>query len=134
MNPPAVSHRFDHVDLRVPSLAEAVPFYARLLPALGFTRDERIEGWFQLESDSGEFFGITEDAGHVPNHNRVAFRASNPAEVDSLARLLREIGARQLEGPQWVTAQYYATFFEDPWGNRFEIVFRGHVNPTTMPA
>jgi hypothetical protein len=31
--------RFDHVDLRVRSLAEARPFYERLLPALGFMQD-----------------------------------------------------------------------------------------------
>jgi hypothetical protein len=39
--------RYDHVDLRVRSLAEARPFYETLLPALGFTRDVRIEHWLQ---------------------------------------------------------------------------------------
>ena len=29
---------YDHIDLRVPDLAEVRPFYEVLLPALGFTR------------------------------------------------------------------------------------------------
>jgi len=52
--------RYDHIDLRVRSLAEARPFYEALLPALGFTRDVGIEGWLQFEAagaDSAtEFF------------------------------------------------------------------------------
>jgi predicted enzyme related to lactoylglutathione lyase len=120
--------RFDHVDLRVPNLAQAVPFYRQLLPALGFTQDMHIEGWFQLEATeatgNGSFFGVTEDPSHVPNANRIAFRAMSVAEVDSLARLVREIGARHVEGPEWLTPDYYAVFFEDPFGNRLEVVYR----------
>jgi hypothetical protein len=85
-----MSNRFDHVDLRVPSLEQAIPFYSRLLPALGFTRDANLEGWLQLEGEdangTGEFVGITEDPTHMPNQNRIAFRAGSSAEVDSLAR------------------------------------------------
>jgi hypothetical protein len=45
--------RYDHIDLRVRSLAEARPFYETLLPALGFTRDVGIEHWFQFEAMGG---------------------------------------------------------------------------------
>jgi catechol 2,3-dioxygenase-like lactoylglutathione lyase family enzyme len=127
MNSPVMSRRFDHVDLRVPRLQEAVPFYARLLAALGFTRDAKVEGWFQFESDGGEFVGITEESKHVANQNRIAFRASSCAEVDSLVALLRELQARNIEGPEWINADYYAVFFEDPCGNRLEFVFRKSV-------
>ena len=41
--------RYDHIDLRVHSLAEARPFYEAILPALGFTRNVGIEGWLQFE-------------------------------------------------------------------------------------
>ena len=58
--------RYDHIDLRVRSLAEVRPFYETLLPALGFTRDVRIEGWLQFEAAGAdgatEFFGVTESA------------------------------------------------------------------------
>jgi catechol 2,3-dioxygenase-like lactoylglutathione lyase family enzyme len=38
--------RFDHIDLRVRSLAEARAFYETLPPALGFGRDASIEVGF----------------------------------------------------------------------------------------
>ena len=60
--------RFDHIDLRVPSLAVARSFYAVLLPALGFSKDVSDETWFQFEGENpsgvAEFFGITESANH----------------------------------------------------------------------
>lgn len=120
--------RFDHIDLRVPSLAGVEFFYRRLLPALGFTRDLTIPDWLQYyapEAGVTEFFGVTESPGHVPNENRIAFWAESRAEVDALAELLREIGAQNLDGPGHAEgADYYAVFFEDPAGNRLEICHR----------
>jgi hypothetical protein len=40
-----IHRRLDHIDLRVPSLAQARPFYAILLPALGFSKDVSDETW-----------------------------------------------------------------------------------------
>ena len=78
--------RYDHVDLRVRSLAEARPLYETLLPALGFTRDVGIEGWLQFEAageDSvREFFGVTESSRHAANECRIAFWADSTREVD----------------------------------------------------
>jgi catechol 2,3-dioxygenase-like lactoylglutathione lyase family enzyme len=122
------ARRFDHVDLRVRSLREAQPFYEALLTALGFTREAKIEGWFQREVDEGpasEFFGINESPAHLPNENRVAFWAPSIAEVDRLAEVAAKAGARNIEGPSFEDANYYAVFFEDPSGNRLEICHRG---------
>lgn len=118
---------FDHIDLRAPSLANVRDFYETLLPALGFTRDARIEGWLQFESDDGritEFFGITESPGHVPNENRIAFWAGSTMDVDRLAAIAVRAGAQNVEGPSFETPSYYAVFFEDPCGNRLEICHR----------
>ena len=80
--------RYDHIDLSVRSLAEARPFYETLLPALGFTRDVRIERWLQFEAAGTdgvtEFFGVTESSRHVANECRIAFWADSPSEVDRL--------------------------------------------------
>ncbi len=90
--------RYDHIDLRVRSLSEARPFYEVLLPALGFRRDVRIEGWLQFECDDAdgatEFFGVTESPQHVANECRVAFWADTPARSISWLRLppVRERG------------------------------------------
>ena len=74
-----------------------------------------------------EFFGFTEDRDHQPNGTRIAFWADTREEVDRIARLVREIGGKNLEGPE-VCADYspgyYAFFFEDPDGNKLEICCR----------
>jgi len=121
--------RYDHIDLRVRSLAEVRPFYETLLPALGFTRDVRIEGWLQFEAAGAdgatEFFGVTESAGHTANECRIAFWADSPSEVDRLAEIIVRAGARNVEGPGYHEGPgYYAVFFEDPSGNRLEICHR----------
>jgi catechol 2,3-dioxygenase-like lactoylglutathione lyase family enzyme len=119
---------YDHVDLRVPSLSEARAFYELLLPALGFTRALTIEGWLQFDSagpdGATEFFGVTESPQHVANECRLAFWAESIGEVDKLADIARRAGARNVEGPAYESPHYYAVFFEDPCGNRFEVCFR----------
>jgi predicted enzyme related to lactoylglutathione lyase len=120
---------FDHVDLRVRSLTEARPFYEVLLPALGFTRDVKIEGWLEYEAEGAdgaqEFFGITESPEHVGNECRIAFCADSIRDVDRLAAIAVNAGARNVEGPEYYTGlDYYAVFFEDPSGNRLEICHR----------
>ena len=131
MNPDGLTmgRRYDHVDLRVRSLAEARPFYAMLLPALGFTRDATIEGWLQFEAAGAdgatEFFGVTESPQHVANECRIAFWADSAGEVDRLAAIAVRAGAQNVEGPAlYETPNYYAVFFEDPCGNRLEICYR----------
>ena len=121
--------RYDHIDLRVRSLAEVRPFYETLLPALGFTRDVRIEGWLQFEAAGAdgatEFFGVTESAGHTANECRIAFWADSPSKVDRLGEIIVRAGARNVEGPGYHEGPgYYAVFFEDPSGNRLEICHR----------
>ncbi|WP_367872191.1 VOC family protein [Luteolibacter sp. Populi] len=120
-----MSRIFDHIDLRVPDLAAAEGFYRQLLPALGFTREMDIEGWLQFESESGDrFFGVTESPGHRANENRIAFHAKSAGEVDRLAGVAKAAGAREIEGPMDYEEAYYAVFFEDPCGNRFEVACR----------
>ncbi|MGH8020635.1 MAG: VOC family protein [Opitutaceae bacterium] len=121
--------RFDHIDLRVTSLAAARPFYAALLPALGFSKDVSDETWFQLEAENpsgaAEFFGIIESPLHIPNETRIAFWAESTDEVDRLAEIVRRAGGRNIEGPGYEEDPgYYAVFFEDPCGNRLEVVHR----------
>ena len=123
---------FDHIDLRVPRLSEATRFYETLLPALGFRRRVNVEGWLQFETENGgveEFFGVTESPHFAANENRIAFRSPSNAEVDTLARTLTEAGARNIEGPMDYEPGYYAVFFEDPFGNRFEICHRDRNAP-----
>src|SRR5712692_4420300 len=94
---------YDHIDLRVRSISEARPFYEALLPALGFTRDVRIEEWLQFESADAagvtEFFGVTESPQHVANAGGVAVWADSTSEVDRRPNIAVRAGARIIEGP-----------------------------------
>lgn len=124
-----MSRRYDHIDLRVRSMAEARPFYQAVLPALGFIRQAEIENWLQFEAEgtggATEFFGLTESSHHVPNESRIAFWADSTTDVDRLAQLVVKAGARNVEGPGYHEGPgYYAVFFEDPCGNRLEICNR----------
>jgi len=117
----------DHIDLRVKDLDTALKFYRKLLPALGFTCD-RSDSFYAVGGDkASEFFGFNEDRHHQPNGTRIAFWAETREEVDRIAGLVREIGGRNLEGPELCVGYspgYYAFFFEDLDGNKLEICFR----------
>jgi predicted enzyme related to lactoylglutathione lyase len=119
---------FDHIDLRVRDLAQVMDFYRKLLPALGFKKELEVSGWLQFYAEgegATEFFGVTESSAHVANENRIAFWVSTAAGVNDMARVLREIGAKNIEGPEYdESATYYAVFFEDPAGNRLEVCYR----------
>jgi predicted enzyme related to lactoylglutathione lyase len=122
-----MKRHFDHIDLRVPRLADVATFYETLLPALGFSRRMDIEGWLQFEAAgemATEFFGVTESPSHVANENRIAFWAENPADVDRIEKIAARVGARNIEGPMDYSSSYYAVFFEDPAGNRLELCYR----------
>ncbi len=122
---------FGHVDIRVTSMEAALPFYAALLPALGFIRPFHSPEWkvFAAEGTfpSAPFVGITEDPGHRPNTNRIAFWVASREEVERLATVVKSAGGRITSGPQVYPeyrGTYFAVFFEDPSGNRFEVVYR----------
>jgi predicted lactoylglutathione lyase len=123
---------FSHIDLRVRDLETARGFYRRLLPEVGFT-ELYFEGQPCIGAATPEpwprkaFFELNLAPDHQANQNRIAFCADSREKVDAIGRLLQEIGATNIEGPELVgeySAGYYAVFFEDPSGNPLEVVFR----------
>ena len=121
----------DHIDLRVKDMDAARTFYGKLLPALGFACDRSDAEWGTFYSVGGdkpsEFFVFEQDRQHQPNGTRIAFWAETREEVDRMAGLVREIGARNIEGPELrceYSPGYYAVFFKDPDGNKLEICYR----------
>jgi catechol 2,3-dioxygenase-like lactoylglutathione lyase family enzyme len=122
---------FDHIDLRVADLDAARPLYDALLPALGLSHivdlpDGR-EYYETLEpGESRLFFGIHAEPHHRGNATRICFAAASPSDVDRLAMIARDAGARAMEGPEipYSSERYYAVFFEDAGGNKLEIAYR----------
>jgi catechol 2,3-dioxygenase-like lactoylglutathione lyase family enzyme len=121
---------FDHIDLRVKNRENAQRFYALILPAIGFRVDKSGEKWGLFEAEGSvavDFFGFTEEADHQPNGNRIAFWAESREVVDRVASVLRQAGAKNVEGPELCVEYspgYYAVFFEDPDGNKLEVCHR----------
>ncbi len=122
---------FDHIDLRVSDLGKVRGLYDALLPAMGFSRiaedAESICYYRPGEDRSAPFLGLDLDPNHRPNGTRIAIRAADRAEVDRLAGLAQQAGAAAFEPAQVCTEYtplYYATFFEDADGNKWEICYR----------
>lgn len=122
---------FDHIDLRVAEVAAARPFYDAFLKAFGFRSQRQANGdvvYYRFaERRVQEAFALIEAAGHIANEVRLAFHASSPEDVDRIAAIAQGAGARAFEAPQWcpeIAEGYYAAFFEDPSGNRLEVVCR----------
>lgn len=119
-----------HIDVHVRDVAAT----AALLDAIG-----EFVGYHRLESpgddDEPGFvgFGTAEGGrpriGLIPDESarggtmRLAFSARSREEVDGAARAARDAGALAIEGPALHEeyGDYYAVFFEDRDGNRFEI-------------
>jgi len=120
-----------HVDLRVRDRVQATAFYDAILNLLGAVKHEgsRFTTWAIPPADAAtdwrpnEWFGITEDATMAPGPNRVAFLAPSRGTVDAIATYLPAIGARAIEHPhEAYGTTYYACFFEDPDGNKLEVL------------
>lgn len=119
---------YQHIDLRVNDRQTAIEFYKKLLPAVGFERDEGGKNFYcfsaELETPATAWFGFTEDPDHRPNANRIAFWAQSRKEVDRLAEVAQQAGAKNISGPRACpeyAETYYAVFFEDPFGNCLEV-------------
>jgi len=124
---------FSHIDLRVRSFAKVTEFYRALLPELGFSTWWGQEGgeWRGASAEgrfpSKPFFGFTEDPAHRPNSTCIAFWVDHREDVDRIAKVVRAAGGLNVEGPGFseeYSDDYYAVFFQDPDGNRLEIVHR----------
>jgi catechol 2,3-dioxygenase-like lactoylglutathione lyase family enzyme len=122
---------FGHVDLRVADLDAALPFFAGLMPALGFSETHHGPTWKVWAApgppSSTPYFAITEDRGHRPDASRIAFWAATPGDVDRIGGVVHDAGGAIESGPRpcpEYSASYYAVFFADPAGNRFEVYHR----------
>ena len=123
---------FSHIDLRVRSFANVTDFYRALLPELGFTVWWGDEGDWRGASTEGSFpskafFGFTENPEHRRNSTCVAFWVESREDVDRIGEVVKRAGGLNIEGPGFspeYDETYYAVFFEDPDGNRLEVVHR----------
>jgi catechol 2,3-dioxygenase-like lactoylglutathione lyase family enzyme len=124
-------HFLDHIDLRVSDLVQARKFYDGWLPALGLSEivDGKDQRGYTMPGGRKDTPFVWLDAlrGHRGGANRIAFWADSEEEVNRLGKIVVEAGARAVEGPAYChdyTPGYYAVFFEDADGNKWEICCR----------
>ncbi len=120
---------YSHVDLRVRDRERAVSFYDPIMRCFGFELMPRKPGdewptWRRPgDGRNEEFFGFEVDPDHRPNDCRVAFQCSSREDVERITAVALAAGAVDMDGPIDYTPTYYASFFDDPDGNKLELCF-----------
>jgi glyoxylase I family protein len=123
-----------HLDLTVRDVAVSAPFYEAVLGVMGYRRErEQVDGIDWDHDVPGLFCGIgikpaRADVTHdryTPGLHHVAWAAESRDDVDRLHAELLRIGATILDAPAdypQYGKDYYAVFFADPDGLKFEYV------------
>jgi catechol 2,3-dioxygenase-like lactoylglutathione lyase family enzyme len=133
----------DHIQITVKDMNVAVAFYDKFLPLLGFDIQNKVSATieehdfsvveythpllaFAITSPRKSFTGDTINRRKPGALHHLAFRAESRAEVDRLHSELMEIGATIVSKPKLYPEygpDYYALFFKDLEGIKYEIVF-----------
>jgi predicted lactoylglutathione lyase len=133
----------DHIQITVKNLKIAEPFYDKLLPVLGFDINKKSKGTVsEHEFDVVEYvhplliFGINsprkvfeKDTIHrrkPGSLHHLAFKAESRTDVDELYEKIKETGAKIVNEPKFYPQHgtyYYALFFKDLEGIKYEIVY-----------
>jgi catechol 2,3-dioxygenase-like lactoylglutathione lyase family enzyme len=137
----------DHIQITVKDMSIAVPFYDKLLPLLGFDLKGRVSAViekhdfhvveythprlaFAINSPRKAFLDDTINRRKPGALHHLAFKAASRAEVDRLHYELKEVGATIVsppqEYPEYFPPGYYALFFKDLEGIKYEIVCHEH--------
>jgi catechol 2,3-dioxygenase-like lactoylglutathione lyase family enzyme len=133
----------DHIQITVKEMSVAVPFYDKLLPLLGFSLQDKGSAVikehefhvveykhprlaFAITSPRNAFAEETINRRKPGALHHLAFKAESRAEVDRLHVELKKIGATIVcpprEYPEYTPPGYYAVFFKDLEGIKYEIV------------
>lgn len=136
----------DHLQITVKNFKEAVQFYDRLMPLLGFDLSKKCKGRVDAHDfDVVEYvhprlvIGINsprkafkDDEVHrrkPGSIHHLAFRAKSREEVDLMYPKIKAIGAQIVDPPKFYPqhgASYYALFFKDLDGIKLEVMFEEH--------
>jgi catechol 2,3-dioxygenase-like lactoylglutathione lyase family enzyme len=133
----------DHIQITVRDLDRAVAFYDMLMPLLGFdlqhkstaiieSHDLRVVEYshprlcLAITSPRSAFAGEAIHRRRPGALHHLAFKAESREEVDRLHEQLIGIGATIVspprEHPEYTPAGYYALYFKDTEGIKYEIV------------
>lgn len=116
-----------HVDVHVRDLAAAKQLFDAIAPHVGYRSlpdDEADFAGYETADGGRPRIGLMLDREEAGGSMRLAFSIGSRASVDAAAGAARDAGAQRIEGPcvHEEYGDYYAVFFEDREGNKFEIV------------
>ncbi|HYQ58395.1 MAG TPA: VOC family protein [Draconibacterium sp.] len=132
----------DHIEITVKDLEQTVSFYDRFLPLLGFSPEKKTSAYIASHdkhvveySHPNLCIALTSPRESLKDetvHRRrpgalhhLAFKAETREEVDSVYSKLLEMKADIVSVPCLYPEyhkNYYAVFFKDPDGIKFEVV------------
>ena len=132
----------DHIQITVKDLKKAESFYDEFLPLLGFDINNKVsaeikEHDFHVVEYSHPLlsFAITSPRKAFKDEaiqrrkpgalHHLAFRIESRPEIERLHKALKNIGALIVEPPRLYPEygpDYYALFFKDPEGIKYEMV------------
>lgn len=145
-----------HIDISVGYPQKSIPFYHVLLTSLGFKRwtvdmpgftgDNPERAAWSVKYPGGATFGIECRPAkkslrdkrynrYQPGTHHIALHAKTVETVDEVHKKMVAIGAVVLDPPTDYSGQkgygqgYYAVFFEDPDGQKVEVVALPSSNP-----
>ncbi|MCB0380877.1 MAG: VOC family protein [Flavobacteriales bacterium] len=133
----------DHIQITVKNLKTAELFYDKLMPILGFDIAKKSKGTvkahdfevveyfhplliFAINSPREAFKNDTIHRRKPGALHHLAFKVGSKTEVDELYPLIKSIGADIVNPPQLYPQHgehYYALFFKDLEGIKYEIVY-----------
>lgn len=133
----------DHIQLTVKDLTSAEPFYDQLMPILGYDLNLKSKGrveahefevieyvhpllTFAINSPRTAFNNDSIHRRKPGSLHHLAFKAGSCEQVDALYVQIKETGASIVEPPRYYPQhgeRYYALFFKDPEGIKYEIVY-----------
>jgi glyoxylase I family protein len=114
-----------HVDIHVSDIRAARRLFDAVMPAVGYElRGEDSDYVSYWRNRVRPSLGFIADGESGSAMMRIAFAVPTNDAVDAAASIARANGARSIEGPSTFPEydpDYYAVFFEDVDGNKFEI-------------
>ena len=124
----------DHIYLTVSDIQRAEGFYDPVMQALGFRKGDKPVGGDAHAHYFNPILQLTirparSEAPHdryAPGLHHLCLQLPTRHDVDEMVRALRKLGVSASDPqvyPEY-SPDYYATFFEDPDGLRFELVSR----------
>jgi catechol 2,3-dioxygenase-like lactoylglutathione lyase family enzyme len=122
----------DHIYLAVADLERSTKFYDKLMPILGFRKSSFTNDGDPHFQYYNRHFGIVLRPAHNKAHahdplspglNHLCFRVDNADVVDAIANEFTAAGIKCSAPKRYpeYAPDYYAIFFTDPDGIRFEV-------------